>query len=273
MAKKGWMDRGADGLTFGERLGDLLAERGISQAKLAKETGIIQSAISGYIAGKRIDTEDDTTREYRAPDCGSLIALSNYFGVSADYLLGLSKVKTTDNSIQAACNVTGLSEQATKYLIGTKANDPERIHVLNSILEEQHFFELLDEIGRYLGASIATLIVNRIQDDCFADLDKQINPIDAFDEAYQKYTNQLGMIAKSNSYKGFTSLYLEKYSAEAHFFMHSLVSSEEHDIGYLLSELSDIGFTDLCEYRSSIALSHLLKCLRTKHLLKSETEI
>lgn len=164
MAKKGWMDRGADGLTFGERLEDLLADRGISQAKLAKETGIIQSAISGYISGKRINPMDDTRREYRAPDCGSLIALANYFGVSTDYLLGLSKVKTSDNSIQAACNVTGLSEKAIKHLQHNKSiihgvqsplpfEDAEQsttfLQMLSMLISHPHFFRFVCDLSRY----------------------------------------------------------------------------------------------------------------------------
>ena len=53
MANKEWLTRGVDGLTFGERLGDLVSSRGINQSQLAEQTGIKQSAISEYINGRR----------------------------------------------------------------------------------------------------------------------------------------------------------------------------------------------------------------------------
>ena len=53
MAKKEWLTQGVDGLTFGERLGDLTSSRGINQSQLAEQTGIKQSAINIYVGGKR----------------------------------------------------------------------------------------------------------------------------------------------------------------------------------------------------------------------------
>lgn len=45
-----------------------------------------------------------------------LNCLANFYGVSTDYLLGLSDVKTTKEDIQVTCKTTGLSADAIKAL-------------------------------------------------------------------------------------------------------------------------------------------------------------
>ena len=114
MAKKEWLTQGIDGLTFGERLGDLISSRGINQSQLAEQTGIKQSAISEYINGRKNGAEP------RSPDCATIIELSRFFGVSTDFLLGLSAIKSPIADIKAACEFTGLSEQSmsTMHCIG-----------------------------------------------------------------------------------------------------------------------------------------------------------
>ena len=82
MANKEWIKKGADRLSFRERLGDLIAEKGITQVELSKATGIGQSRLSEYIAGKLIDSQSDN-RVYAAPDCATVIALAKYFSVFA----------------------------------------------------------------------------------------------------------------------------------------------------------------------------------------------
>ena len=110
MAKKEWLDKGADGLSFGERLGDLIANKGISQAELAKSTGINQSRLSDYITGKEIDHEKGI-REYSTPSCANLITLAKYFAVSTDYLLGIEPIPATDLTTRDIHRKTGLSEE------------------------------------------------------------------------------------------------------------------------------------------------------------------
>ena len=63
------------------RLVKLRKERNITQRRLAVDLGIEQASISSYECGKYLPTVE------------VLIKLANYFGVSIDYLLGLSDVK------------------------------------------------------------------------------------------------------------------------------------------------------------------------------------
>lgn len=132
MANKDWLRQGADGLTFGERLDDLYRSRGITQSQLAEETGINQSAISEYINGKNGGTGS------RAPDCASIIALSKYFSVSTDYLLGLTTTKSINEDVQAVCQVTGLREDNIYDLMG-----------LNDLVEAPYLREMVNEFLSY----------------------------------------------------------------------------------------------------------------------------
>ena len=62
---------------FSERLRELREERGLSQNQLAKQTGFSSTSVSRWENG-----EADIASDY-------LIILCKFFGVSADYLLGL----------------------------------------------------------------------------------------------------------------------------------------------------------------------------------------
>ena len=104
MANKEWLKKGADGISFGERLGDLIANNRTTATALARDTGLSQSAISDYL------------NKDRAPDCATIYSLARYFSVSADYLLGLSDIKTPSTTTQAIIDRTGLTEDNTKLL-------------------------------------------------------------------------------------------------------------------------------------------------------------
>ena len=61
-----------------ERIKELRVERGITQAQLARDTGLTISAISKWEQGSRV------------PSAMVIITLAKYFGVSSDYLLGIT---------------------------------------------------------------------------------------------------------------------------------------------------------------------------------------
>ena len=87
-----------------ERLIALREEQGETQQQLADAIGITRQTLSRYEIGMRTMGVD------------ILAELAKHFGVSADFLLGLSDVKSTDKDMQTACAVTGLSEEAIKQL-------------------------------------------------------------------------------------------------------------------------------------------------------------
>lgn len=105
MANKEWIKKGADGLTFGERLEDLIKLNKTTATALAKDTGLSQSAISDYL------------NKDRAPDCATIYALARHFRVSADYLLGLEPIPATDLTTKDIHRKTGLSEENISRLL------------------------------------------------------------------------------------------------------------------------------------------------------------
>ena len=66
---------------FRERFALVMKDRGITQQQLAAATNISQAAISNYLRGARV-----------MPGVGELVALSRYFGVSMEWLLGVGEV-------------------------------------------------------------------------------------------------------------------------------------------------------------------------------------
>ena len=62
----------------GERLKELRTEKGIGQNKLASDLSLSNASISFWETGKQ------------EPSASALLKLAQYFGVSVDYILGLS---------------------------------------------------------------------------------------------------------------------------------------------------------------------------------------
>ena len=68
-------------MKFSTRLENLLEERNLTQKALSTELNIAASTLNGYL------------RQNREPDCETLINLGKFFGVSIDYLLGVTNIR------------------------------------------------------------------------------------------------------------------------------------------------------------------------------------
>lgn len=89
---------------FAKRLCSLMVECGENQKELAEELGVKQQTISYYRNGQS------------TPDADNLIKIARHYGVTTDFLLGLTEVSTTDTDLKAVCEYTGLCEGAVKVL-------------------------------------------------------------------------------------------------------------------------------------------------------------
>ena len=98
MAKEGKTDRFHD--KFPTRLRGLIEEKGVTQVALASLLGISRQSFSAYCDGST------------QPNIENTIKMANYFGVSVDYLFGLSDIRTTDPATKSLCETLGLSDDA-----------------------------------------------------------------------------------------------------------------------------------------------------------------
>ncbi len=91
----------------------------------------------------------------RVPDIDVLVRIADCFNVSADYLLGCPDVASVAPSqkMQAACEVTGLSEKAIEVLAKEKENvvNNSNIHascIISDIIVHRLFLDMIGEIIR-----------------------------------------------------------------------------------------------------------------------------
>ena len=129
--------------TIHERIGDLRTSNGFSQKKLSEITGITPSQLSRIENGEIQNISSDI-----------LIKLAKTFGVSTDYILGLTTISTPKSY---DISELGLSEGAVRGLI----NGTVDVHMLNRLMEHKTFPYLLYLIKTYFDNSISAGIMAR----------------------------------------------------------------------------------------------------------------
>ena len=102
-------------LTIQERLKDLRVERGLTLEQLSAETGISKSALGKYEA-------DD----FKDISPFSMVELAKFYGVSTDYLLGLTEQKNHPNT---ELNALHLGDDAIEVLKTGKVQSPTAVGV------------------------------------------------------------------------------------------------------------------------------------------------
>ena len=95
-------------LTIQERLKDLRVERGLTLEQLAEQTGLSKSALGKY------ETDD-----FKDISPFSIVTLAKFYGVSTDYLLGMTETK---NHPDTELNALHLSDDAIEVLKAGKFN-------------------------------------------------------------------------------------------------------------------------------------------------------
>lgn len=112
--------------TFQERLNELIQESGKSQKDLADYVGITRQSISLYAAGKR------------TPDIDVLKEICDYFNVSADYLLGIIDLKSSNIDNKEINKRLGLSDTTIELLEKDfkKYNSKSIVSAINFLVEQ-----------------------------------------------------------------------------------------------------------------------------------------
>ena len=124
---------------FPTRLRELRKEKGVSQQECADTLGVSKSTLGLWENGDTL------------PDARSLAQMAEYYGVSADYMLGVSEVKSPDVSTQKICELTGLTEQAVEMLMEIKERkaNPEYVPVEGRSLNERRMLDALNQLIYY----------------------------------------------------------------------------------------------------------------------------
>lgn len=89
---------------IGKRINALLAEQNKKQKELAAVLGVTDNTVSYFVSGKRM------------PNTEQLLIIARFFGVTTDYLLGLTCFSTTDHDLRFVCEYTGLEEESVNNL-------------------------------------------------------------------------------------------------------------------------------------------------------------
>lgn len=116
-------------MKLGERLKELIDEKGIEQQEFAKLFNISPQAVSGYI------------KNYRTPSDDLKIKIASYFNVSVDYLICNTDIRNYNSELN---NIENLEEEFPEGIQvlrrASKKLSPEArkkmIKLMNAFLDE-----------------------------------------------------------------------------------------------------------------------------------------
>lgn len=117
---------------FRERFLQLKGER--TTVEFAQVLGMSRATVGFYESGQRI------------PDALGIKKICKTCGVSADWLLGISTVKTSDTTTQAICQATGLSEKAVEQVLSL---EKLQLDSLEYLLNRTEFDCILLSLGLF----------------------------------------------------------------------------------------------------------------------------
>ncbi len=129
-------------VTLQERLTDLRKERKLTLEQLAEQTGLSRAALGSYEAS---DTKDIS--HY------AIVKLAKFYGVTTDYLLGLSELKNPPN---VDLNDLRLGDNMIELLKSGRINAP----LLCELAAHKDFGKLLADIEIYVDGMAAAQIQN-----------------------------------------------------------------------------------------------------------------
>lgn len=122
----------------------------ITQQELADAVGVTRQAVGQWCIGNTV------------PDILCLKKIAELFGVSSDYLIGLSNAATTNIEQRTICDDTGLDENALSAILNWNSMDIKNhsgnLMLLNFVLQSDDFAMLLYLLDDYRTLLIAEKI-------------------------------------------------------------------------------------------------------------------
>ena len=135
-------------LTIQEKLKDLRIEKGLTLEQLAEQTGLSKSALGSYEA---VDCKDISH--------ASILILAKFYGVSTDYLLGITEARVSGNTEISELHI---SDEMIALLKSGHLNN----RLLCEVAEHQGFTKLLTDIEIFVDgiASMQLQSLNAVVD-------------------------------------------------------------------------------------------------------------
>ncbi|MBQ3355672.1 MAG: helix-turn-helix transcriptional regulator [Oscillospiraceae bacterium] len=117
--------------------------------EVAKATGIPKSTIGRMEKYADKTDIDDVSDIYLSP----VPVLAKHYGVSSDYILGLTNVRTPETNVRAVCKYTGISEGAVAKLRSSFAENGQGwVHNasdFSAFVESIYFDNILDALSLF----------------------------------------------------------------------------------------------------------------------------
>ena len=115
-----------------ERISAEISRKGIMKKDLAERINTSDAMVSYWCSGKRV------------PLVHQLVAMAQFFGVSTDYLLGLSDSPNRRPSLVDELNLSDMAIANLSYI----SVSPDARGVLNKLLENQGFYSSLANLAQ-----------------------------------------------------------------------------------------------------------------------------
>lgn len=181
---------------FADRLGQLISDSGKKVKKLADDIGVSSGALSKYQNDGAVAGID------------ALAKIAKYFGVSADWLLGIVNDPVFDADERAISEATGLSGLSVAILTQSKSS-PKLANILSILIEEEFSFAYLygDALKKHPNVLSKNMkdILNGIEeevDEAMRDLDEGEKDDEYTKNCLREYIEQERIIRfASNHYK------------------------------------------------------------------------
>lgn len=136
-----------------QRLKDLRSKKNLSHEKLRDELKKINIDVSvGSLKAYEVtDIYHSKFHATKGMSIETLYGLAEFYNVSADYLLGLSDIKSSDTNLKSFSKYTKLNEMAITALKQNNEDNMQNIYIINSLIGNgtfHHLVNVLSEIGK-----------------------------------------------------------------------------------------------------------------------------
>lgn len=182
-----------------------------------------------------------------------LACLADIYGVSMDYLAGKAEHRTTDPSLQAAADYTGLTENALEALrFDVVHQDVDRhryLAFLSSLLEDASFRQLLLELYRFTTANEGKLLYEEMRHQ----FDERMKRGEIHDHA--QYTEEwLGILKRQDIPDEVKGMFLAQ------------IELDKLDSGIMLDLTKDVHLIQISEVKQLAAMQAF------NHLISEDSE-